>query len=60
MSIKKEILKNRIRLSSLEDESLVMLFRELEFNRENDRVILNEVVKILALRKKLYLITTRW
>jgi hypothetical protein len=60
MSIKKEILKHRISLKHLEDETLITLFGELDFFREYDRMLLREIVKELAFRKKLFLLTKRW
>lgn len=59
MSLRKEIEKNKINIGSLEDDSLVLLFRELSFNRNDDKPLLKDVVKILLGRKKLELITSR-
>ncbi len=59
MSLRKEIEKNKISIGSLEDDSLVLLFRELSFNRNDDKPLLKDVVKVLLGRKKLELITSR-
>ncbi len=60
MSMKREILKHNIPLTSLEDDTLIKLFRELDSFREHNKKFLREIVKELAFRKKLFLLTKRW
>lgn len=59
MSIKKEILKHKLSLSCLQDDTLILLFEELDFFRDYDRKLLREIVKELVYRKKLFLLTKR-
>jgi hypothetical protein len=57
--MKKEILKVHVSLKHLEDETLIKLFGELDFFREYDREVMREIVKELAIRQKLFLLTKR-
>ena len=59
MGIKSEIMKNQIAIESLEDDSLVQLFREIQDTKFRDRAILKKVLRTLLERKKLHLLTNR-
>jgi hypothetical protein len=59
MNMKNEILKVQVSLKHLEDETLIKLFVELDFFRQYDREVMREIVKELALRQKLSLLTKR-
>ncbi|MGA7723265.1 MAG: hypothetical protein WCA84_19010 [Ignavibacteriaceae bacterium] len=52
-------MKVHVSLKHLEDETLIKLFGELDFFREYDREVMREIVKELAIRQKLFLLTKR-
>ncbi len=56
MNLKLEIEKNNIPLNTLEDESLIQLFRELSIVKLSDKSMIREILKILMLRSKLFLL----
>lgn len=59
MGLYTEIVKNNIPIESLENDSLVQLFREIPGCNSTEREIQKRIMKTLLERKKLSLLTNR-
>jgi len=57
MSIKEEIIKTNLNIDSLENDTLIQLFSELQITRNYDKMLSRINLKILLARKKVYLLT---
>ncbi len=59
MSLKEEVIKNNIPIPSLEDDSLIQLFSEIENNKYKEKELIRLIIRTLLGRKKLHLLTLR-
>ena len=59
MGLKEEVIKNNIPIRSLEDDSLIQLFGEIENNMYKEKERIRLIIRTLLERKKLHLLTLR-